>query len=108
MDLNSVEPKPKRWILDMTWLNLVQLSGLHPFTQLLVQVAHNDRAWKAWYDAEAPEDAAIPDGYDSIMDTFRKLLLIRCWCPDRTIAQVSCILAASRVDVGLYWLGGYL
>ncbi|XP_072567808.1 dynein axonemal heavy chain 5 [Paramormyrops kingsleyae] len=87
LDLNSVEPKPKRWILDMTWLNLVQLSGLQPFTQLLVQVSHNDRAWKAWYDSEAPEDAAVPDGYDNIMDTFRKLLLIRCWCPDRTIAQ---------------------
>ena len=38
LDLNSVDPKPRRWILDMTWLNLVQLSSLQPFTQLLVQV----------------------------------------------------------------------
>lgn len=88
LDLNSVEPKPKRWILDMTWLNLVQLSNLHPFSKLLHQVACNDRVWKSWFEEAAPEDAALPDGYDSL-DAFHKLLLIRSWCPDRTIAQVT-------------------
>ncbi|XP_061094941.1 dynein axonemal heavy chain 5 [Conger conger] len=95
LDLNSVEPKPRRWILDMTWLNLVQLSSLYPFTQLLGQVARNDRSWKAWFDEETPEEATIPDGYDSLLDTFRKLLLIRSWCPDRTIAQARHYIAES-------------
>nr|XP_015210363.1 PREDICTED: dynein heavy chain 5, axonemal-like [Lepisosteus oculatus] len=95
LDLNSVEPKPRKWILDMTWLNLVQLSNLYPFTQLLGQVARNDKAWKSWFDEEAPEEAPVPDGYDSLLDTFRKLLLIRSWCPDRTIAQARHYIAES-------------
>ncbi|CAB1349768.1 unnamed protein product [Coregonus sp. 'balchen'] len=95
LDLNSVEPKPRRWILDITWLNLVQLSSVHPFTQLLTQVTHNDRSWRAWFDEPAPEEAPVPDGYDSMLDTFRKLLLIRSWCPDRTIAQARHYIAES-------------
>ncbi|XP_072536415.1 dynein axonemal heavy chain 5 isoform X2 [Salminus brasiliensis] len=95
LDLNSVEPKPRRWILDMTWLNLVNLSSLHPFTRLLSQVAQNDRAWRSWFDEAAPEEAPLPDGYDSLLDAFHKLLLIRSWCPDRTIAQARSYITES-------------
>ncbi|XP_069368231.1 dynein axonemal heavy chain 5 isoform X1 [Paralichthys olivaceus] len=95
LDLNSVESKPRRWILDQTWLNLVQLSVLPPFTQILTQVSQNERAWRSWFDHPAPEDAVLPDGYEEKLDTFRKLLLIRSWCPDRTIAQARRYISQS-------------
>ena len=36
-----MQPKPCRWILDITWLNLVELSKLSPFEDLLQQVGTN-------------------------------------------------------------------
>lgn len=95
LDLNSVEPKPKTWILDMTWLNLIQLSSLPQFSELPNQVTRNTSAWKTWFDEAEPEMCAMPDGYDSVLDVFRKLLLIRSWCPDRTLSQAQMYIASS-------------
>lgn len=35
LDLNAVAAKPFRWILDITWLNLVEISKLAVFSSVL-------------------------------------------------------------------------
>ncbi|GFR77163.1 dynein heavy chain 8, axonemal, partial [Elysia marginata] len=87
LDLNAVQPKPARWISDITWLNLVQLSTLPAFTNILTQVTNNDKAWRNWFDKAAPEEEIIPENYSHTLEPFYKLLLIRSWCPDRTSVQ---------------------
>ncbi|KAK6616888.1 Dynein heavy chain 8, axonemal [Polyplax serrata] len=94
LDLNSVTPKPCKWITDNTWLNLVQLSNLRQFQYLLGQVGNNEKNWKLWFDKEAPEEEVIPDGYQSL-DVFKRLLMIRSWCPDRVIYQSRKYIAHS-------------
>uniref|UniRef100_A0A1I8ID59 Dynein heavy chain 5, axonemal n=1 Tax=Macrostomum lignano TaxID=282301 RepID=A0A1I8ID59_9PLAT len=98
LDLNVVQPKPHKWILDSTWLNLVELSNLHQFSGILDQITRGEKAWKQWFDKEAPEEEIIPDGYSTNLDAFRRLLLIRSWCPDRTLSQAKKYIADSLGD----------
>uniref|UniRef100_A0A803VLU3 Dynein axonemal heavy chain 8 n=1 Tax=Ficedula albicollis TaxID=59894 RepID=A0A803VLU3_FICAL len=95
LDLQACPPKPCRWILDMIWLNLVELNKLPQFEEILEQIAKHDKAWKNWFDKDAPEEETTPDGYSDTLDTFRKLLLIRSWCPDRTLSQARKYIASS-------------
>ncbi|XP_026153434.1 dynein heavy chain 8, axonemal-like [Mastacembelus armatus] len=94
LDLKTCPPKPFSWILDMVWLNLVELSKLKEFSDIITQVAQNGKSWKAWLSLDAPEEGIIPDGYNSL-DVFHKLLLIRSWCPDRTLSQARKYVAES-------------
>ncbi|XP_015833540.2 dynein axonemal heavy chain 5 isoform X3 [Tribolium castaneum] len=87
LDLNAVQPKPFRWILDITWLNLVEINKLKTFSEILGKIESNEKEWRVWYEKEKPEEEEIPCGYQKSLDVFRKLLLIRSWSPDRTLSQ---------------------
>ena len=92
-------------MLDVVWLNLVELSKQKTFREILSAVVGAEKEWKKWFDTDSPEEEDIPCGYQVIgfpfvsslclknltqasLDVFRKLLLIRSCCPDRTLAQV--------------------
>lgn len=94
LDLNTVELKPCKWISDITWLNLVALSVLRQFQYILSQVPASEKQWKQWFDKEAPEEEVIPNEYNNL-DTFRRLLLIRAWCIDRTLSQSRKYIASA-------------
>lgn len=45
LDLNAVTPKPFRWILDITWLNLVEISKLSTFSDILTKVLYSTHTY---------------------------------------------------------------
>lgn len=61
LDITSVRKKPKEWIPDTVWLNVVALSAMDAFRDILDSVFRNDGLWRQWYDQEAPEMAKVRD-----------------------------------------------
>ena len=57
------------------------------FANLVSDIENNEEVWAAWYDHAAPESIATPLGYDDRLDSLEKMLMLRCFRPDRiTIA----------------------
>ena len=46
LDINSVRKKPKEWIPDRVWLNVVALSNMDAFRDIPDSVFRNDGLWK--------------------------------------------------------------
>jgi len=85
LDINSVKKKPKEWIKDQDWLNIIQLSISVPlFKELPDLISRNEGAWRQWYDQEAPEACPVPDVEDRL-DKMHKMLVVRSLRTDRTM-----------------------
>lgn len=95
LDINAVVKKPFNWIPDVTWLNLAALSKMPGFTDLLNQVGKNEKAWRGWYEKDSPENEILPSGYQNSLDAFKRLLLLRSWCLDRTVMMSKQYIASS-------------
>jgi dynein heavy chain len=93
-DINSIRPKPFDWMTDICWMNLTALQALPPFDEILTMVEKNGSAWKNWYESSSPETEIMPNNLHTI-SVFEKLLVIRAWCPDRTLNQAFTYVAES-------------
>jgi len=89
LDINTVKKKPKEWVPDTVWLNIIQLSMSIPlFKELPDIVARNEGLWRQWYDQEAPEAVPVPDIEDRL-DKMGKMLLVRSVRTDRTMISAD-------------------
>jgi dynein heavy chain, axonemal len=54
LDIASVRKKPKDWIPDNVWLNVIALSQMDSFRDIPDSVFRNDSLWKQWYECSLP------------------------------------------------------
>ena len=91
--LEQVEGKPFKWMSTNGWKDACKLNELGGcWLNICEDIRDNERAWKQWYDLEAPEEAKdLPCGYSEKTnnDKFKALLLVKVFRPDRVINAIK-------------------
>ena len=82
-------PNPIHWLPNQSWLHLVALSNHHrTFSTILVHLRGYSDSWRQWYDLEAPEAEALPEGLWAPLSQPEYLLLVRAIREDRTVFKL--------------------
>jgi dynein heavy chain len=98
--LDEVEAKPHKWISENGWKDAVKLDEMGGvFEGFCQNVKSNEKAWKEWYDLEAPEMNPMPSGYDKKLDKFQSLLVCKIFRNDRCINAIKNFIISQMADV---------
>jgi dynein heavy chain len=82
--------KPYAWMSANGWKDMERLVTLgKKFEGVIADLESNGKAWKDWYDLEAPEQTSIPCGYSDSLNKFQQLLIVRIFRPDRVVNAIK-------------------
>uniref|UniRef100_A0A2C9JWZ0 AAA+ ATPase domain-containing protein n=1 Tax=Biomphalaria glabrata TaxID=6526 RepID=A0A2C9JWZ0_BIOGL len=86
----SKRKKPFSWFPDEGWEDCNRLAADYPvFSSLLDDIERNEKAWKKWFDHDAPESQPYPLNYHERLSDFQSLMLLRCFRIDRIYRAVT-------------------
>ena len=86
--LDNPNPLPASWLPVKAWDEICRLDALSTFTGLRANVSERIMDWKVVYDAAKPEEAIFPDGFETLSN-FHRLLMMRCLRPDKVVPMVQ-------------------
>ncbi|KXZ55711.1 DHC8 protein [Gonium pectorale] len=82
------------WLVERGWRELCRLDRLPTFMGLADAFTADPDAWRPLYDAAEPHRTTLPGLYNSL-DSFRKLLIVRCVRPDKVVPAVQDFVEAN-------------
>jgi dynein heavy chain len=79
------------WLTSDAWHHCLYLSKNFPekFQNLLINIQENPLEWKQWIEHDQPENAFIPKPFDTLLNDFDKLMLLRCFGQNRIIFAIN-------------------
>lgn len=87
--LDNSLAKPADWIPNRSWDELCRLSDYENFKDIHKDVLEGHEGWKTFYDANQPQTADIPEPWNTKLNKFQKLLVLRCFRSDKLVPAVQ-------------------
>ncbi|KAK1122721.1 hypothetical protein K0M31_009165 [Melipona bicolor] len=83
LDRENQPDKPVAWLPDETWDNITELDNLAGFHGLVASFEQFPRDWNNWYIDTEPENIPLIAEWETNLNVFQKMLVIRSCRPDR-------------------------
>lgn len=71
-------PNPASWIAERSWLEIMTLPALPVFEEFARDFGNHIDAWKKIFDSLTPHREVFPGQWQDKLDSFQKLLVMRC------------------------------
>lgn len=86
---NPVPNPAPEWLPVPSWDELCRLSELTPFNDLKEHIRDNIAEWQKFYDSKSPQTTPLPAPWNTQLDDFRALIVLRCIRPDKVCSILS-------------------
>ena len=86
---SEVENPAPDWIIKRVWSEICALDDIAIFKGISSTFKDNLTDWKAYFEDHATHRAGIPAGFDSKLNKFQKMCVLRCLRPDKFVEAVQ-------------------
>lgn len=88
-DTSGMTKPNETWITEQMWTDIKGLAKLPTFTGFLDDFVNRPSTWRSFFDVNATESETIPCGWNDRLDSFQRILVLRCIRPDRVTAAIT-------------------
>ena len=87
--LSNTFSNPTAWLPQKSWDELVRLDELTRFKDIRKNFLAQKDGWKIVYDSLEPHREKFPDQWQTVLQDFQRMCVIRCIRPDKVIPAVQ-------------------
>lgn len=87
---SSAIPNPDpSWISEKSWGEICRLGDIPGFSNISKSFSEHLSDWRAIFDANNPTSLPLPNPWNANLESFQKLLIIRCLRPDKMVTAIA-------------------
>jgi dynein heavy chain len=86
---DTAPKNPTAWLAERGWHELIRLSELEGFSDVLHDFGAKSNEWLVTYESASPHSMPLPEPYEERFSPFEKMCLLRCLRPDKVVPMVS-------------------
>jgi dynein heavy chain len=84
----TANPSPD-WLTENVWNGILALSDLDTFTGFDTSFINDLKHYRGVWDSSEPHKQALPEPWESKLDQFQKLLILKCLRPDKMSSALA-------------------